>query len=229
MGKQKPLALTITLREPIFLPKWCAYYSQWFALYILDQSSDGWAETWANEYDAEYEHFPILPSHGHGMVGDNRWQHNINKINRIREFYLDARCPVLFADTDEYLLPDPNTYAHLGEYVERMERDFVYSIGFEIPRHASEPEIDWDLPALHQRAWWVRNELYGKPHICRTYAELSLGGHYLHGRKYQKGDGSIDRELYTFHLRPIDGGERNLAERKDAWEPMPHKFKYCGV
>ena len=62
---------------------------------------------------------------------------------------------VLFCDTDEFIVPDPDQYAGLREYVEARSGDglnAVGSLGFNVVHDVgSEPPLDLDKPLLGQR------------------------------------------------------------------------------
>ncbi len=106
---------------------------------------------------------------------------------------------VVYADIDEFIMPDPNKYKGLRDYIEKNAGALPRTNGFHIV-HNGEDEIDLSKPLLQQRKQWSFDKLYCKRLI--TYAPVSWapGFHHLNG----KSNPEPDRDLILAHVLYID-------------------------
>jgi len=234
---KKVAGLTITKDDPL-LHKWLKYYSPFFDhIVVLDQGERLSAVLPCGTYGAERLALPC------DATGQSRWRYNISQVNEFCHELLDEYDTVFFADADEYVFADPVIFNDLRDYIERLEKPFVYSQGYDV---AGDPktQIDWTAPVLQQLDGWCENHLYGKPHILQSKFMLSEGGHYLVGNT--RAAGVIDKRLYTAHLFVADldmarirfGNSYNVSDdeiinhmnfRQEHGVMIPDRFREVGI
>jgi hypothetical protein len=190
-------AFTMAYNERIFLPIWLRYYGEALGgeenLFVLDLGSDDGSTS------------------------------NLGLANRVRipreeEFNEDRRCTfinrfqasllcyydvVIFSDPDEILIPDPEKFSGLREFVKERCDQFVTAVGVEVQHLVdAESDIDLNLPILSQRRYVRFAADYCKTLISRVPLVWMPG---FHSCNYPP---SIDRDLFMFHLKTVD---RKLA------------------
>ena len=79
---------------------------------------------------------------------------------------LDGHDVVLFSDLDEMIVPNPNKYSGLRDYIEqRSPFDYIQTFGFDVIHAPGEDALDFSAPILPQRTKMIQNGLYSKPLI----------------------------------------------------------------
>lgn len=77
---------------------------------------------------------------------------------------------VIYADIDEYLIPDPFKYRGLRDYVEgfvKSPEPYVRATGMNVIQTLEEKKINMDRELLEQRRFWARATFYDKFNICK--------------------------------------------------------------
>jgi hypothetical protein len=122
---------------------------------------------------------------------------------------------VMYTDTDEMLVADPDRFTSLKDYVSEIQTDAVRATGFEVFHNLDrENALDDSLPILSQRNFAQFSSAYCKPLIHRSPVHWRPGFHACN--KHAPADPS----LLLFHLRSVDQGEmlnRLETYRKLAW------------
>lgn len=183
--------VTIVRNESVFFPIWLRYYGQFFDaddIYVFDHgSTDGSTEV--GGFNRE-----IVT---HDTV-DHRWMRRTiqKKQNELMESYE----VVLINDVDEIIVPNPETYGTLGDFMETFTDDFVNCTGFEVLHdRETEPPIDLERPILEQRGWWFPNFAYSKPLLAQVPMKWFDG---FHAR--QDGVANFDHDIRLIHLHRMD-------------------------
>ena len=191
----KIAAFTLVHNERYFLPLWLRYYSQVAdVLHVFDHAStDGSVESAAKDY--EFERFEI----------DKQllWKYHFNnRVVRVHFAELVRRYDVvIFSDADEFIIPDPDVYENLRDYVEQMTAEIVYCEGWEVAQDREiEQPLDFSRPVLAQRWGMKRHSLYDKPLIGSVAINWSEGCHRVVGSKTNP----VDPALKLFHLKYVD-------------------------
>jgi len=181
--------VTIVQDEPVMLPIWLRHYGRYFGaedIYVLDhQTGDG---------STDGEGFVRVPVE-HDRV-DHAWM-----VGTIRDFQhrlLDSYETVVVTDVDELIAPDP-ALGTLGDYLDRLDEEFVNCLGYEVIQLPDEPALDPAAPVLAQRGWWFANDGYDKPAIARVPMSWVPGFH-------TRTDGrmNLDPDLRLIHLHRVD-------------------------
>ncbi|MFZ3234236.1 MAG: glycosyltransferase family 2 protein [Stellaceae bacterium] len=194
----KIAALTTAYNEPVFLPIWRQYYGQALGeehLFVVDHGSDDGSTD--NVGAANRVRIP------RGEFDEDQRCTFVSRLQASLLCYYDA---VIFSDTDEILVPDPEKYSGLVDFVTRRCEQFVTAIGLEV-QHLTDTEADIDLgrPILAQRRYVQFAPEYCKPLVSRIPLVWKPGFHDCDLPP------SIAPDLFLFHLRRMD---RKLAVQR---------------
>lgn len=198
--------------EKYFLPWWVKYYGELFGnenLYILDhQSTDGSTDNLKCNVELvenEQVHF-------------NVWM--IEVITKKHVELLEEYEYVISVDADEFIIPNPDKYRDLKEYVEKMKADnmdIVRCSGYEVLHQRKlEPVLDWNIPLLKQRKYWIKLDSYNKPLISSRQVWWAQGRHFEDHLRYDPAD----EDLVLCHLHRIDYDTCKRKVTKDV-DSMP--------
>ena len=178
--------------EAALLPLWRAYYGQAFGdanLFVLDNGSD----------DGGADHLggaQVLRVPRGRYHDDNLKAVFVSRCQAALLAYYDV---VVFADADEFLVPDPARFHGLADFIERRCVRLVNPIGLDLYHVPDlEPEIDLARPILAQRSYVRFAFPYCKPAISRIPLRWDPGAHTCDHPP------SIDRDLFLFHLKRMD-------------------------
>lgn len=187
----KIAAVTMVYNESVFLPIWKQYYGNSIGednLFILDYGSDdGSCDDLAPASKLR------LPR---GEFDEDQRAEFISKFQSSLLCYYDA---VIFSDTDEILIPDPEKYVTFHDYIRQRCTHYVNAVGVEV-LHLPDIETDMDLrqPLLGQRRYAQFSASYCKPLISRVPLLWDAG---FHSCNYPP---AIDPHLFLFHLKRMD-------------------------
>lgn len=230
----KTCIFTLSHNEDIMLPVWLRYYDQHFDhVVVIDHATtDGAVERASEEFA-----FETIP-----LDSESLWNYpvNINHVIRIRKELLDRGFAVVaFADVDEFIVPDPDHYLDLADYIAENDYKIAWCTGYQVLQLPDEPSMRWDRALLRQRSRMAYDPLYSKPTLARVSIPLSVGAHRVEGH-----DPYPDPQLLMFHLRYADMGvclerfrerykgkamARMMATEQPLWkraEPIPDKYRH---
>ena len=200
--KKKCAVFTLAHREEYFLPLWYKYYSKYFDdtdMYILnhkrkeqDEHNDGTNNLSCN-----------IKTLINNSLHENNWMLKTlkNKQKELLELYEYVIC----TDADELIIPDPDKYNGIVDYIDYMKENKIDAICcycYEvIQRLEEEPEdIKWnELILINQRKYWINMSTYNKPLIASRPLNWSQGRHIERGISLD-----IDNDLILAHLHKID-------------------------
>jgi Glycosyl transferase family 2 len=186
---------TITQNEPVFLPLWLRYYRGHFDpadIYVLDHDStdrssaaaDGVSNVIRVHRDVSFDHTWLT-----GVVED------------FQAFLLRSYDAVLFAEVDEFVIPDPERYAGLGEYMARLDALAACCSGYNVVHYPDEPPLRFDEPVLRQRRFWHPSpQWYSKRLLSRIPLSWNIGFH----QEFNAPDIGPDPDLFLVHLHRVD-------------------------
>lgn len=185
--------ITFTYNESVNLPIWIRHYGANFGeenLFVADRGSDdgslqaiGAANLLRlprNQFD-EFEKTSFI-SHFHRSL-------------------LNFYDYVIITDCDELLVPDPQKYPSLRDYVEACSLDYVNCVGLEL-LHIINAELPIDLtkPMLSQRRYANFRSVSCKPLMSRIPVTWLPGFHCCnHPPRF-------DPDLYMIHTKLMDYG-----------------------
>lgn len=193
-AKRRACAFTIVQNESFFLPRWLEYYGRQFDpsdLYVLDHNtSDGST----GGLDARCR---VIRVH-RDVSFDHYWLKRT--VERFQAFLLNSYETVLFAEADEFVLPNPSRYRGLADYIQKMPASVARCTGFEVVHDPSEPGLRAEEPLLRQRAHWHPSPSYSKPLLARVPLTWAVGFHTLEDLP----DPEPDADLVLAHLHRVD-------------------------
>lgn len=211
-------ALFTTVRnEKDLLPVWLRYYGRSFdsdQIFVLDhQSNDG-----SIVAGGGYHRVPIdYPTTEHA-----EWLLTTNSA--FQRFLLTQYDRVVFAEVDEFLVPDPERYRDFGDYLAQSTAATVTATGYDIVDVGiSAVPIDWSAPLLAQRPHWRPNPgYYNKTLIATRPLDWTLGFHHA------AGSTAPDPDLRLLHLHYFDreAAYARMQRRLTGKPPDPGPWGY---
>jgi hypothetical protein len=231
----KIAAFTTTYND-LYLPYWLSHYSKMVDdLYVVDSgTTDGGVEKASKEYKFEILHRDVFrPGYDHIYPTLRETREEIQRM--IIEF-LKAYDWVIFAQNDEFIIPDPTKYVSLKDYVSKLDKEYVYCNGYDVVQQENESPLQMNFPILLQRKYWVSTSSYSKPLLTSVPLEYANGFHYLvkDGSEFEFMP-KRDIDLYLIHTARADENilkKRNpyrsagyLRRDNDKKELIPDRFK----
>lgn len=222
--------------ESDFLPVWMDYYHKSFNyedMYIFDNcTSDGSITYQYNNQEKAtsmrngeilYERIPehnlkcnvirIWPGKQDFKVFDTSWIQTT--LRYLYNILLNEYEYVIYTDADDFLMPNPEKYKNLKDYVQMVKnnnQDCARATGYEIIQLENEPDLEWNKPILHQRKNWMQYGMWSKTFITNQLLRWIDGFHFV----IDNSD-APDPDLILCHLKRIDAksflshhGETNL-------------------
>ena len=189
----KIAAFTLVHNERFFLPLWLRYYSQVAdVLHVFDHAStDG-----SVQEATRYHNFTRLE-----IEKKYLWKYRMNNEivkNHFAELIRHYDW-VIFSDSDEFLIPDPDVHENLRAYIETMGDYLVWSEGYNVLQ-GEDAALDFSKPILEQRMFIKREPLYDKPLIFNKPLNWKVGCHGIRG----SDEKNVDESLKLFHLKYVD-------------------------
>lgn len=221
MSKSQLSAFTIVQNEDRFLDIWIDYYSKHIDkkdLYILNHDSSIPSSLEALER-AKASGVNIVPVH-RSYSFDHVWL--IDVVGSFQEFLLKSYSVVIFAESDELIVPRPDVYKDgLRSYVLNKigsNPDVIRCRGYAIEHAPSEePPIDFTKPLTAQRSYWKGTTIYDKPVVASRPCKWTIGFHNLVYTELP-----VDNNLLLVHLHRLDYDYCKAAHREKAarnWSP----------
>ncbi len=197
-------AITFCRDEGRMLPLWVKYYGEQLGvenLYVVDDNSEDGS---TDDLPCDVLHIP--PIRG-GKFNSTR----MAMVGNLGRSLLQLYDVVMFCDTDEFIVPDPDKYAGLVPYIEAKTAEgveAVASIGLNVVHDVgTEPPLDLTKPLLGQRQLAKFLPLMCKPAIKWVPAHWTTGTHGIR-TPYR-----VDPDLWMFHMK--FGDRDHLQEAAD--------------
>ena len=198
-------AFTIVQNETYFLDIWVNYYSRsipFSDLYVLNHNS---------YTDAALSVLDKVRSLGVNVINvhnkfsfNHYWLRSV--VEKFHRFLLNSYKVVIFAESDEIIIPRPDLYsANLKEYVlnniDGSKDNIIRCVGYCLEHDpAIEPALDLSKPVMSQRRKWRYTQLYNKPAISSRECSWNLGFHCL----LNDINHPVDKHLLLIHLHKMD-------------------------
>lgn len=199
---KRPLAIfTLSRNESVFLPMWLRYYARTGAhLHVLDHASDDGS---TGPSEIPFECVPVDRS----TTDDAEWMLRVVEVYQ-RELLTQYET-VIYAETDEFLVPDPHYRGGLKEYLSARFDSTLTAVGFNVCGTVESPRLAGAADPLAGRLW-RRDDRYDKTLISRVPLRWEVGFHRpAHGDANRHAP---DPGLYLLHL--------HYACRETAWERL---------
>lgn len=195
----KAAAITCVRNDKVFLDKWIEYYGQALGYEHLYVFLDGMDQPVPSKAELvniiQFEHVSIERTKGDklraGMISV-----------QAAELYKNGYDCVIALDVDEFLIPDPDKYSGLFQFLESQQGRYssVSGLGLDVGQNLNEEgELDPSEPFLGQRRFAHLSTRYTKPAISFQPVTWGSGFHRVKGRNFR-----IHPDLYLFHFGMID-------------------------
>ena len=192
--------------EATMLPHWVRYYGSQVGVENLVVFDDGSTDGGTDDLPCPVLRLPALTKEPFEPA-------RMGTLSGLAASLLHSYDSVLFADADEFVVPDPDKYAGLRDYVSRQgDVGAVGVVGLNVVHLAGEPPLDLGRPLLEQRAYAKFLPLMCKPSLVYTPADWKWASHGIR-QPYE-----IDRDLWMLHLKFAD--RDLLAEASDRRKVM---------
>jgi hypothetical protein len=140
------------------------------------------------------------------------------------------------ASIDDFLVPNPEKYTNLADYLDRLDKPIVRNIGYNIMTAQGDEPLDLSKKITDQRHVWFRDVDYDRPCVTKIPVKYQNGWHHC-DIKVEK-----DPDLYLLHLRDANldvlhrlaperyatkehGFDLDYQQRLDAAVPIPEKWR----
>lgn len=186
-------AVTMVRNEGRMLRKWLDHYGGQLGMdsvVVVDDSSDDGS---TEGLDCRVER--IRPIKGEFEPARMRI------VSKVAAKLLRRHDAVVFADADEFIVPDPAKYAGLREFAAaRRGSQAVGVMCLNVVHHVpTEPPLDYGRPFLDQRHLVKFVPLFCKPALKFVRNEWTTASHGIRGASY-----AVDPELFMFHMKFAD-------------------------
>jgi hypothetical protein len=195
-GKRKCAIFVMVKNESVFLPIWLKYYSRYIDgkdIYVFDHRSiDGSVERCLKDYK-----FNVIQLN-YSLSFDHLWFQFV--ADTVQKKLLHHYEYVIFTDVDEIILPDVNKYRGLDDYIQKLDKNYVRCIGYELI-HVPHKEKPYDASesVLSQRRFWYYTHWYNKTLISNQPLNWEIGFHEVPNL-----ESDFDRDLMLIHLHKLD-------------------------
>ena len=190
------VVMTMVRDEADMLPRWIDYYGGQLGVQSLMVFDD-------NSVDGSTDDLPCTLYRLPPEPWKRRWARTrVNMVNGISRGLLACNDVVIFTDVDEFLVPDPDKYDGLLDYLaHRSDRPVIAPLAFEVMHNARvEPEFDPARPLLEQRRFVKFSPAMCKPLLKRVPAVWEPAFHAIHAPF------EVDPDLFMLHLKYYDEG-----------------------
>jgi Methyltransferase domain/Glycosyl transferase family 2 len=195
-GKRKCAIFVMVKNESVFLPIWLKYYSRYIDgkdIYVFDHRSiDGSVQNCLKNYK-----FNVIQL-DYPLSFDHVWFKFV--ADTVQKKLIDHYEYVIFTDVDEIILPDVNKYRGLDDYIQKLDKNYVRCIGYELI-HVPHKEKPYDASesVLSQRRFWYYTHWYNKTLISNQPLNWEIGFHEVPNL-----ESDFDRDLMLIHLHKLD-------------------------
>jgi len=113
----------------------------------------------------------------------------------------------MYCDMDEIIIPEPNLYTDLTDFMKRCRQQQTICEGYEIIKDGeSEETINFTKPILNQRRLMCRDRSgsYNKPALSRIATDWAEGFHFIKGWEGDDVRKIANTGLYMFHVKHIN-------------------------
>lgn len=200
------LVMTTTRDEADMLPRWVDYYGRQVGMQNLLVLDDNSVDGSTKDLPCSVYQLPPAPWRMEWAAG------RLRIVNGIAQGLLACYDFVVFTDVDEFLVPDPDKYDGLRDYLaNRVDRNVIAPLALNVLHNpTAEPgELDPHQPVLTQRRHVKFVPVMCKPLLKRVPAPWRPAFHGINA-PYE-----IDRDLLMLHLKYFDMTHlRSVAEHR---------------
>lgn len=204
--KSFAVVFTVVKNEMELLPIWLNYYTRYFnKIVVINHHSTDESLGLAHQ---KYAFDEIVDDRGQdggnrGREGDSIMAAQVAN-EQLKKLLNDYEI-VCHAHIDEFIIPNPEKYKNLREYMEKMKKDVIYTTGYQVVHiPEEEPELDYSQPILRQRKWWTKDFAYNKPLLVKKAITWVPGIHKELGVPDEKMNTINDPDILLVHMHFAD-------------------------
>jgi hypothetical protein len=205
-GEGRLAVITMVRDEAVMLPRWVQYYGDQVGhdnLFVFD---DGSTDGGTDDLPCSVLRLPPLTKEPFEPA-------RMGTLSGLAAALLHSYDAVLFADADEFVVPDPDKYDGLSDYVSRQGKAAAVGVvGLNVVHLAGEPALAPGRPMLEQRPFAKFLPLMCKPSLVFSAPEWRWASHGI------MTPYDIDRDLLMFHMKFVD--RQLLQETSDRRKAM---------
>lgn len=198
--------MTVARDESEMLPRWVRYYAGQVGANNLVVMDD-------NSVDGSTDGLPCTVLRLPPQPWKVDFEHTRMKLaSGIGSALLWCYDVIIFCDVDEFLVPDPDRFDGLLDYLRaRSDREVIAPVGMNLLHNtALEPALDHGQPVLAQRRFVKFAPGMCKPSIKRVSAPWRAASHGI------LSPFEIDPDLWMLHLKFYDLDElRRVADHRN--------------
>jgi hypothetical protein len=201
--------------ENFFIPHWQKYYGDLFGFENLYAIGDLQNDSAMKLFEPKVNLINYSPEF-HANFGE----HNQIVINMQRQL-LEKYDVAIFAEADQFFIPNPEKYSNLLEYLEKNKDDYIKVTGYNL-LHIIEEEGAYD-PAqsiTNQRSFWYRYPLEDKLFIVRKPVQAYTWGFHTGNVP----DVPNDPDLINLHCHAFDFAHANSRRHSKTVAGKWHEY-----
>lgn len=170
-------------------------------LYTFYYKDSYWENFWKNYYAPFFDTTITHELDPNGKVDD----YHISAVynSELHNLLIGGNL-VMHVDIDEIVVPDPENYKDLGDYMDKFTGEAVCATAYNLMEMEGDKPLDNTKKLTDQRRYWSRDGKYDKAVFTRKKLKYSPGFHYTIEQVPR------DEDLVMFHLR-----DANLKEASD--------------
>jgi hypothetical protein len=190
----KVAVLGIFYKEFFFTNIWQNYYGQLFGYENLFAIVEPDKDPFIRLFDEKVNLIQYNPQYHADVVS------HIQIVMESQQKLLHNYDVVIFAEADQYFIPDPDKYLDLKHYLELNQQDYIKVNGYTVINKIEDEEpYNYHLKILSQRNYFYKDDAEDKLVILRKPV-------ISYGLGFHSSEPSIsrDEDLMNFHLKCFD-------------------------
>lgn len=227
--ESKPTTVMSKENMDNFKRGWDRIFGKKRIVVTFEHDHSTYSDLWHNYYSQYFDTLKVV------KIGDllrDDWGGTTKLLNSMQSELFSDYDLIMFVDVDEIVIPDPDKYKDLGEYLDQVDCDVVRCTGYNVIEMPEDKTLDITKPILTQRKYWQHDPMYDK------YVIITKPQNYISNHTIKKGC-TPDKDLVMFHLRDTDlkttrernakigheFNEKDLATRRSQATLIPDKWK----
>lgn len=197
-------AVTMVRDEGPMLHRWVDYYGAQLGVDHLLIVDDNSVDASTDDLPCPVVRIPPIKKHAFEPT-------RMGVLSSLASALLMVHDAVIFADADEFIVPDPTKYDGLLDYVSRRSDDVVGVVALNVVQLRDEEALDLTRPLAAQRRYAKFLPLMCKPSVKRVDARWRWASHGI------MAPYAVDPDLFMFHMKYADRDLlRAAADRRRA-------------
>lgn len=205
-------------KEALMIPYWQNYYGNLFGVENLYPVGDLKNDFFMGLFAVSKKNLIELNAHY-----QSDYDLHVSTVTKVQKQLLETYDVVIFAEADEFFVPDLTKYKDLNHFLVNNQDDYFTAQGYNVISDIdNEPILDPTKSLLSQRKWWFKNTGESKTLIVRKPVISYSGGFHICYPSIPEHP-----DLYNIHLHDIDYNYSNVRAkmRFDTLLPLHPAFR----